>query len=250
MGNASTRILFGLLTLLVGCASLPPVVATGPENPGDRPVAVYVLGHGWHTGIVVPAGEMLARLPALKSRFGDASFIEFGWGDRDFYQAGEITAGLALKASLWPTPAVMHVAAVPAAVSAYFPRSEVHRLCLSRSGFEALLRFIAGSFHRADGDGLLPLGRGLYGDSHFYEAVGDYTLFNTCNTWTAKGLKSAGFDIDPATKATAGSVMEYLREVDPPNQGGCGAEWRGRGLRGLQGRAERSPTEADAPRCG
>jgi len=224
IGRVSKRVVIALWFLLAGCASLPPVAATGPESPGDRPVAVYVLGHGWHTGIVVPAGDLPPQLTGVKSRFGEAPFLEFGWGDKDFSQAGEVTASLALKASLWPTPAVMHVAAVPANVGAYFPRSEVHRLCLPRSGFDALLGFIAGSFRRAEGGGLLPLGRGLYGDSHFYEAVGDYTLFNTCNTWTAKGLKSAGFDVDPATKATAGSVMDYLRRRDPRTEGGCAAE--------------------------
>ena len=224
MPKACIRLVFGLLILMAGCASSPPVVARGAETPGDRPVAVYVLGHGWHTGIVVPAGDLLARLSDLKSRFGETPFLEFGWGDKAFYQAEEVTAGLALKASLWPTPAVMHVAAVPANVGAYFPRSEVHRLCLPRSGFDALLGFIAGSFRPAEGGGLLPLGRGLYGNSHFYEAVGDYTLFNTCNTWTTKGLKSAGFDINPATKATAGSVMNFLRGRDPSTERGCRAE--------------------------
>lgn len=224
MRKASTRLLFGLLILPVGCASLPPMAQRGPESPGDRPVAVYVLGHGWHTGIVVPAGEMVSQLPALESRYGGAPFLEFGWGDKDFYQAEEITVGLALKASLWPTAAVMHVAAVPANVDAYFPRSEVHRLCLTRSSFDALVRFITGSFRRAEGGDLLPLGWGLYGDSHFYEAVGDYTLFNTCNTWTAKGIKSAGFDIDPAFKLTVGSVMGFLRGLDPTPEGGCDAE--------------------------
>ena len=33
---------------------------------------------------------------------------------------------------------------------------------------------------------------------------------NTCNRWTAKGLKSIGMDISPTLKLTAGSVMNYL----------------------------------------
>jgi len=35
---------------------------------------------------------------------------------------------------------------------------------------------------------------------------------NTCNTWTAKGLKSAGLDISTAFKLSAESIMDYLSE--------------------------------------
>ena len=216
-----TRRLFIVLVLLASCASSPPVVERLEEIKGEQPVAVHVVGHGWHTGIVVPAGDIQARLPALRERFGDVPRIEFGWGDKAFYQADEITAGLAIKASLWPTAAVMHAVVVPSDVAAYFPRSEVHRLCLTPGGYDALLHFIVGSFHRAEDGGLAPLGRGRYGDSQFYEAVGSYTLFNTCNTWTARALKSAGLDIDPASKATASSVMDYLRAADPAAAGAC-----------------------------
>jgi uncharacterized protein (TIGR02117 family) len=220
------KLLMGLLILVAACASSPPVVRQSQDDPSrGAPVTVYVAGHGWHTGIIVPAVDMKARLPALEAQFADTPFLEFGWGDRDFYQAEEITAGVALKAVLWPTASVMHVVAVPADVTAFFPRSEIHRLCLSRERYAGLLDFIAGSFRRSD-DGALTGGgsRGLYGHSRFYDAVGNYTLFNTCNTWTAKGLKSAGFDIGTAFKATASSVMRFLRETDAAAGLGCGPE--------------------------
>jgi uncharacterized protein (TIGR02117 family) len=209
------------LILVVACASDPAAVQRAEAIPPDAPVAVYVVGHGWHTGLVVAAGDIQARLPALKARFGDVPYVEFGWGDKAFYQAEEITAGMVIKATLWPTAAVVHAVAVPVNPDAYFLHSEVHGLCLSSAGYDALLRFVAGSFRPSEAGGLAPLGRGLYGDSQFYEAVGDYTLFNTCNTWTAKGLKSAGFDIDPASKATASSVMRYLRTRDLTADDGC-----------------------------
>ena len=217
------RLLVGLLILVAACAASPPVVRQSQDAPArGAPVTVYVAGHGWHTGIIVPAADMQARLPALQAQFGKTPFLEFGWGDRDFYQAEEITAGVALKAVLWPTASVMHVVAVSADVTAFFPRSEIHRLCLSREHYAVLLDFIAGSFRRNEGGALVPGGRGLYGDSQFFDAVGDYTLFNTCNTWTAKGLKSAGFDIGTAFKATASSVMRFLRQLDAAGGEDCG----------------------------
>jgi hypothetical protein len=106
-------------------------------------------------------------------------------------------------------------------VGAFFRGSEIHRLCLSPVHYSALLDFIAASFRRrTDGD-VLAGGSGLYGESSFYDAVGTYTILNTCNTWTARGLKSAGYDISTAFKATAGSVMRYLRKQDSAHDDHC-----------------------------
>jgi hypothetical protein len=59
---------------------------------------IYVVSHGWHTGFVVPASTIESRLPQLRDRFANAPYIEFGWGDKGFYQAKEITSGLTLQA--------------------------------------------------------------------------------------------------------------------------------------------------------
>ncbi|MFB8829603.1 hypothetical protein ACE0DR_10225 [Azotobacter sp. CWF10] len=37
---------------------------------------------------------------------------------------------------------------------------------------------------------------------------------NTCNKWTAKGLRSAGVDIFPAFKLTAGSIMKSIAKIE------------------------------------
>ncbi|MFY3756190.1 DUF2459 domain-containing protein, partial [Escherichia coli] len=39
---------------------------------------------------------------------------------------------------------------------------------------------------------------------------GRYGILNTCNKWTAKGLQSAGIEIEPALKLTAGSVISAM----------------------------------------
>ena len=76
---------------------------------------VYVVSHGWHTGFVISAQDMYKQMPALKLRFPGALYIEFGWGDKGFYQANEITTGLTLRAIFWPTDSVVHAVALPKA---------------------------------------------------------------------------------------------------------------------------------------
>jgi uncharacterized protein (TIGR02117 family) len=193
----------------------PGMAMTGGET-------VYVVSHGWHTGLVVPARAIQQQFPELRTRFGNTPFLEFGWGDRDFYQAEEITTGLTLKAIFWPTESVIHVVAVPEKADEYFSASRVEKLCLSDGEYASLRRFIANSFHENEHGKLFALNEGLYGDSQFYKGTGRFYLMNTCNKWTAKGLKSAGLDVSAMFKLTAGSVIGAVQKLKQANPGyGC-----------------------------
>jgi len=185
------------------------------DNGGQHPVTV--VSHGWHTSLVVPAPLLMASLPRLAERFGDAGYIEIGWGDQGFYQASEISFGLALNALLWPTSSVIHAVAVPGDVRAFFVNSDSQRLCLTDQQLVSVIEFIVSSFALDDDGTVQPLQRGVYGDSQFYLASGSYHMLNTCNSWTARGLQTMGMDIFPATKLTAGSVMDYLSRALPDN---------------------------------
>ena len=171
---------------------------------------VYVVNHGWHTGFVLPASDIQQVIPELKNRFGNAPYIEFGWGDNEFYQAEEITSGITLKAIFLPTDSVVHVVAVTRKAEKYFKHSEVEKFCLEDPEFKSLVKFISSSFYRDESGNILKLNHGIYGDSQFYKAKGDFHIFNTCNKWTAKGLESAGMNISTTLKLTAGSIMSYL----------------------------------------
>ncbi len=171
---------------------------------------VYVVNHGWHTGFVLPSSDIQQLIPELKQRFRNAPYIEFGWGDNEFYQADEITSGITLKAIFLPTDSVVHAVAVTRRADKYFKKSEVEKFCLEDSDFKSLVKFISSSFYKDESGNILKLNQGIYGDSQFYKAKGDFHIFNTCNKWTAKGLESAGMEISTTFKLTAGSIMSYL----------------------------------------
>ena len=175
---------------------------------------VYVVNHGWHTGFVVPASAIHKAIPELKQRFENAPYIEFGWGDNEFYQAEEITSGVTLKAIFLPTDSVVHAVAVTRKADKYFKHSEVEKFCLEDPEFKSLIKFISSSFYRDESGNILKLNHGIYGDSQFYKAKGDFHIFNTCNKWTAKGLESAGMNISTTFKLTAGSIMNFLSKEE------------------------------------
>ena len=171
---------------------------------------VFVVNHGWHTGFVVRTSDIQQKIPELKQRFGNAKYIEFGWGDNEFYQAEEISIGITLKAIFLPTDSVVHTVAVTREADKYFKHSEVEKFCLGDIELDSLVEFISTSFFRDESDKILKLSQGIYGDSQFYKAKGAFHIFNTCNKWTAKGLASAGMKISTTFKLTAGSIMNYL----------------------------------------
>jgi uncharacterized protein (TIGR02117 family) len=196
-----------LLSILAGCAS-PPA-----ELPAVSEVAkvVYVLGHGWHTGLVVQRADIPDGMWPEQADFPAAQYLEVGWGDKDFYQAAEGTLRLALKATLRSTASVLHVVGFAMAPEDYFPASEVIAVRLSPQGFVYLVTFIHQTYKRDAHGRAIPLGPGWYEHSQFYLATGTYHLFNTCNTWVAKALQTAGAPMRSGSAMTAGSVMEQVR---------------------------------------
>lgn len=194
---------------LGACVAAPPLP---PTDDGPRIHAVRVVSNGWHTAIVVPRSEVVATglLPEAGD-FPDASFLEFGWGDRVYYPAKRKDLGMALGAALTPTPAVMHLAGLGDAPELIYPGSDIVRVPLTQGELNHLVRAIAGEFERPDGGRARSVSRGLRPDSNFYNALGTFHLFNTCNTWTARMLRAGGVDLSPSGVVTADELMARLR---------------------------------------
>lgn len=54
-------------------------------------------------------------------------------------------------------------------------------------------------------------GKGLHVHGLFYHANGQFHVFNTCNTWTAKILKKAGLRVSSFLTITADDIMNQVR---------------------------------------
>lgn len=209
-----TAAIVPFLLALSACSGQPYALRTPPATP-DEPLRyqVFIVSHGWHTGLIVPAGQIEQAVPELKERFGDTAYYEIGWGDKGFYQSEEITTALTLQAMFWSEGAVMHVVAVPVAPHTFFQNSEIVSLCLTDAQAASFASFISNSFARDSQGRVVRLKDGIYGNSQFYDGEGRYYLMNTCNKWTAKGLQSAGIEISPTFALTSESVMEAVRPL-------------------------------------
>ncbi|TAN52555.1 MAG: TIGR02117 family protein [Methylococcaceae bacterium] len=212
-----------LLTyLLAGCSSLPEAIEPGNSaQPCSGSDEIYVLNHGWHTGIAVKADDLNPLINGLSARFPQNAYYEIGWGDAGFYQANTITAGLTFRAMFWSPGTVLHVVGFDEAPARYFSNSDVRTVKVSQDGYRNLLKFIHSSFMMDDAGNIMPQQPGIYGDSQFYSGVGTYYIFNTCNTWTAKALYSAGLDVDTRFKLTASSIMGFLGQQHEAETNNC-----------------------------
>ncbi|HET7874668.1 MAG TPA: TIGR02117 family protein [Methylomirabilota bacterium] len=203
---ARPALLLALLAL-VGSGCLGPVAELYPPRPGEPVRTIYLVGHGWHAGLVIARADIPDAIWPEHREFPAARWLEIGWGDRAFYRSPEPTLGLALRAAFASEGSVLHVAGFDRAPAEYFPRAEIVAIDLSRQAVEALARFIHEAYAR-DAEGRpVVLGPGLYPLSRFYAARGRYHLIRTCNNWTAETLRAAGCPITPAYAVVAGNLM-------------------------------------------
>lgn len=175
-----------------------------------RSYEVLITSNGWHTDVAIARADVSAdRLPEVAD-FPDATYLQFGWGDATFYQSRDPGIGTTLGAA-FPGPAVVHVAGLTHRPSQTFKDMEEVTLTLDAAQFEKLVRYLHDSFARTGTARIASTGEGVYAFSRFYPATGEFHLFNTCNTWTARGLEAAGIAIETSGVRTADDVMSQLR---------------------------------------
>ena len=208
-------LLVALAAGLAVTACLGPVRDLYPPQPGDDRVAVHVVRHRWHTGLVVPRDQIPPEAWPEHGRFPTARFLELGWGDRAFYQSPDAGIRLALEASLASQGSVLHVAGLDRSPAEHFAHAEITPVVLSPRGAAALARFVSRAYARDAAGRPIDLGPGLYPDSRFYAATGRYSLVYTCNSWIADALRAAGCPITPAWALTAGNLMFQTRRCAP-----------------------------------
>ncbi len=193
------------LALVVLVAAWYRPVATPEVEP------IYLVSHGWHVGIVIRRTDATAAHWPEQDDFPEATVLEVGWGDRDYYQDPDPGVGKLLKAGLWPTKSVLHVVGFSRRVTAYFPRSEIIRIDVPEAGVDSLAAYIHDAYARDDEGRPFALGPGLYGESRFYAGRQRYHVFKNCNTWAARALRAAGVRVRPAEILTADDLLAQAR---------------------------------------
>jgi uncharacterized protein (TIGR02117 family) len=178
---------------------------------------VCISNTGLHTNIIVPTQNKVSNWHNYLSldRVGidtesDYKYLSFGWGDRAFYLSTPTLADLkfstTFNALFLPTPSVMYVKGYQ-----LLPNTvEVKCIQVNQDDYLQLVKYIEASF-QLDGKGKkMRIANGHTSNAGFYAAVGDYSILNNCNTWTAKGLRKANVNT-PLWDGFSSAIMWQLR---------------------------------------
>ena len=171
---------------------------------------IFIIHNSWHAAIIVSASDVsLDVLPEL-SDFPSAKFIEFSWGDQDYFPDPNSGVWAALRAAFWSRGSVLHLVGFSENVGQFYGGAEIFELRLAPVAHRQLIHFISASFARSNSHGRAQASPGLFAYSRFYPSTAKFSVLRTCNTWIAEALASAGVPISPGSVLTAGSLASQL----------------------------------------
>lgn len=218
----SAIIIFAIFLLGLSACSFGPL-ARG-NRPGYYEIAcssvgesgatsyIYVINLGWHTGIAISALDLDPKLAPLIEEDQQSPWLEFGWGDRDFYLSSGYSYWLAFRAAFFSTASALQIARFSQPPRLFFQDSLVIRVQISRSGSQALSTKILETLLLDSNGRAKRIAPSLYGSGGFYNATGKFSLFYTCNSWAAEMLHAAGCPIEP-NLLRASSISQQLLQL-------------------------------------
>jgi uncharacterized protein (TIGR02117 family) len=206
----SAAIFAGVMTLLAwACAA--PTVERQISMESAHAKRVFVVHDKWHAAIVVSKNDISAGAIPELTHFPRAQYIEFSWGDADFFPAAERRVSLALKAAFLSRGSVLHLVGFNGPIKEMYPGAQVIEIALSDTAFSNLVNFLAEEFKR-DGSGVAAEpSPGLSARSRFFPANSKFSVFRTCNAWVAEAFVAAGLPLRPRLVFTAGDLAVQLR---------------------------------------
>jgi uncharacterized protein (TIGR02117 family) len=179
-----------------------------PREPGCK--TVHIVHDSWHAGIVLRSEDIPRQnIPEL----GDipaAEFVEFSWGDKDYFPDPNAGVLAALRAAFWSGGSVLHLVGFSRDLKAAYPGASITELNLAKGSFDRLVNFIAATFFRPAAQDRSPPSAGLYAYSRFYPSTHKFSLLKTCNTWVAEALEAAGLPVAPGQVLTSGHLASQI----------------------------------------
>lgn len=181
----------------------------------DGEITFFVQSNGVHTDVCLPVKTEwmdwstvipLADFPKVS----DPAYISIGWGDKGFFldtpEWSDLTLNTALNAAFFKSGTAMHVAYM---TNAPLESNRVAKVQVTTENYERLVSYIIDSFDSDQNGVRLIANRGYWNHDNFYEAKGNYHLFNTCNAWTNSALKISGIKTG-LFSLSADGIMRHL----------------------------------------
>ncbi len=191
-------VLIGFLTLyIVVIFILSKITVNTTTKDKKQDITIYILSNGIHTDIVVPTTtehinwNTYVQYKHTSSQNTGFKYLGFGWGDKGFYLNtptwDDLTFSTAFKAATGLSSSAVHCTYHHQLKETDFCK----KISISKEDYILLVAYIKASFQEQN---LSPIHipNNYYGETDaFYEGIGTYSLFYTCNTWANQALKAA-----------------------------------------------------------
>jgi uncharacterized protein (TIGR02117 family) len=172
--------------------------------------SLYFTNNGLHTHLLLSSAEVSARVSALGAYFPYATWLQIGWGDYAYYGNSKQTKWMGVKALFSPTAAVMGILGVNEVPDDIPKKRKLYEIHLDIMQRNAILDFVC-EYLKLDVADQTTEVRVKDNGEVFFEAHGTYTIFNTCNHWTARALNVAGLRINPRWSFSPNYVEHWVK---------------------------------------
>lgn len=210
----------GLLVLYVVSAYCLARILVNEDVANKEEVTIYILTNGVHTDLVLPIRNQIkdwtTTLKAEHTAGKDsmANFIAFGWGDQGFYLETPTWADLKCSTAFSATFGLGNSAIHTTFYKTIREHERCKRIQISYQDYQKLVEYVSESFKKSrQGEVIQIITKANYGNNDaFYEALGSYSLFHTCNTWANNGLKVCGQKVSLWTPFDKGIFYHYRQQ--------------------------------------
>jgi uncharacterized protein (TIGR02117 family) len=209
--SAARRASWVLTFALAACtATDPPIPApAGFVETGQPHTSIAVVQRDWHTDVCLRVLDLDAWVITLAHGFDGATVLCFGFGERQ-YVVERRHDPLTMIGAMFPSRAAILMTVLRATPEEAFGAQNVIEAPLGDAGLDRIQRFLRESIETDTAGDPLRLADGPYPGSLFFAASGTYDVFHTCNTWTARALRSAGLT-NVTDTVFSGSLMREVR---------------------------------------
>ena len=187
-----------LAAVVYGIAVLAGMLITVNKSftQDEKGIDIFISTNGLHTTFILPSVNAsfnwlsFLNTPAINNCC--PAYLSFGWGDKAIYvevpEWSQLTLSVGFRSLFLPTPPIFKIVALNT-----LPEERMARIRITPEQYEDLCDFIRDSFERNEEKKLQFLHLDGYAENDFFfDARGQYHAFNTCNTWTNKGLQKTG----------------------------------------------------------
>ncbi|WP_181439864.1 DUF2459 domain-containing protein [Paraburkholderia silvatlantica] len=188
-----------------------PAAIEPPAEAGPTRTSIAVVQRDWHTDICLRVHDADAWVDALAHGFDDATVLCFGFGERQFVVERRHDP-LTMIGALIPSQATVLMTVLRAAPETAFGSQNVVEVPVDDAGLASVQRYLRTSLQTGVDGAPQRLAEGPYAGSAYFAASGTYDALHTCNTWTARALRSAGL-VDVPDVLFAGSLMREVRRA-------------------------------------